>query len=423
MDRDGDIPSGYQRERHLMTTPLRIVLPGLGAVSTTLMAGVMLSRKGLSRPIGAVTEYGDVDGTPIRDLVTSLDDIRFAAWDPFGEDALTVARNSNVLSDADLAPIADELAAVTPMTAAFDERWVQALEGVTHVKTGTWMEQAEELIEDIDAFRAAGERVVMVWCGSTEAYRPPSAAHFSLADFERALKEHDPTIAPSQVYAYAALRAGIPYANGAPNISVDIPALLELAERQSVPICGKDFKTGQTLIKTVLAPALRARKLGIRGWFSTNILGNRDGLVLDHPDNFRSKEVTKLGVLEELLEPESQPDLYGNIDHAVRINYYPPRGDEKEGWDNIDLFGWLDYPMQIKVNFLCRDSILAAPIVLDLARLLDLAARHGEAGPQDWLGFYFKSPMERSDGHIEHDLFRQETILLEKIRSFMVSTA
>ena len=403
-------------ERASMGTPLRILTPGLGAVSTTLMAGVMLSRQGLSKPIGALTEYGDFDGTPIRDLVTPLDDIRFAAWDPFGEDALAVARNSNVLSDADLEPISEELAAIEPMTAVFDSSWVSALEGASHVKTdGTWMDKAEVLIAEMEAFKAAGECVVMVWCASTEAYRPAKAIHLSLADFERAMKENDPGVAPSQVYAYAALRAGVPYANGAPNVSVEVPALMELAERQGVPICGKDFKTGQTLMKTVIAPGLRSRKLGIRGWFSTNILGNRDGLVLDDPENFRSKEVTKLGVLEDLLQPETQPDLYGNIDHAVRINYYPPRGDDKEGWDNIDLFGWLNYPMQLKVNFLCRDSILAAPIVLDLARLLDLAGRTGQAGAQDWLGYYFKSPMEDKDGHVEHDLFRQETTLLNKI--------
>lgn len=398
-----------------MGTPLRILTPGLGAVSTTLMAGVMLSRKGLSKPVGALTEYGDIDGTPIRDLVTGLDDIHFAAWDPFGQDALSVARESSVLSDKDLKPIADELAAIAPMTAVFDATWVKALEGASHVKSGTWMDQAEELIAEMEAFKAAGERVVMVWCASTEAYRAPKAIHFNVADFERAMKENDPAVAPSQVYAYAAIRAGVPYANGAPNISVEVPALLELAERQNVPICGKDFKTGQTLIKTVIAPAMKSRKLGIRGWFSTNILGNRDGLVLDHPDNFKSKEVTKLGVLEDLLQPETQPDLYGNIDHAVRINYYPPRGDDKEGWDNIDLFGWLDYPMQLKVNFLCRDSILAAPIVLDLARLLDVASRAGEGGTQDWLGYYFKSPMEDETGHVEHDLFAQERILLEKV--------
>ena len=399
-----------------MGTPLRILTPGLGAVSTTLMAGVMLCRKGLSKPIGALTEYGDVDGAPIRDLVVSLDDILFAAWDPFGQDALTVAREANVLSDADLEPIAEELAAIKPMTAVFDSSWVSALEGASHVKSeGTWMDKAEELIAEIETFKAAGERVVMVWCASTEAYHPAKAIHFSLADFERALKEDDPGIAPSQVYAYAALRARVPYANGAPNVSVEVPALMELAEVQGVPICGKDFKTGQTLMKTVIAPALRSRKLGIRGWFSTNILGNRDGLVLDDPENFRSKEVTKLGVLEDLLQPETQPDLYGNMDHVVRINYYPPRGDDKEGWDNIDLFGWLNYPMQLKVNFLCRDSILAAPLVLDLARLLDLASRTGQGGSQDWFGYYFKSPMEDPSGHVEHDLLAQEAILLNKI--------
>ena len=279
------------------------------------------------------------------------------------------------------------------------------------------MELADQLIADIEAFRAAGERLVMISCMSTEAYLEPTDVHADLASFERGLKNNDPAISPSQVYAYAAIRAGVPYANGAPSLSVDIPALVEMAEMHGVPIAGKDFKTGQTLMKTILAPGLKSRRLGVRGWFSTNILGNRDGQVLDHPDNFRSKEVSKLGVLDSLLQPEQNPDLYGDITHEVRINYYPPRGDEKEGWDNIDIFGWLNYPMQIKVDFLCRDSILAAPIVLDLARLMDLANRNGRGGVQDFLGYYFKSPQPTVKGErVEHNLFTQEEILFDAIR-------
>ncbi len=401
---------------------LRILTPGLGAVSTTLMAGVMLARRGLANPIGSVTEYGTIDGRPLKDELVSLDDITFGAWDPYKGSALDVAKRSSVLSAEHLAEISDELAAIEARPAVFDQSWVEALEDVDNlVAPGSWMDQAEALMADINAFRANGERLVMVWCASTEAYRPAGPAHMNLNDFERALKEGDPSIAPSQVYAYAALRSGVPYANGAPNVSVEIPALVELAEREGVPIAGKDFKTGQTLIKTMIAPGLRSRMLGIRGWFSTNILGNLDGLVLDHPDNFRSKEVTKLGVLDELLRPDELPDLYGNLDHAVRINYYPPRGDDKEGWDNIDLFGWLNYPMQLKIDFLCRDSILAAPVVLDLAKLLDLASTSGRGGVQEWLGFYFKSPMEDQDGHIEHALFEQEAQLYSAIRSMLGS--
>ena len=396
---------------------LRILTPGLGAVSTTLIAGVLLARKGLAKPIGALTEYADLDGTPLLDLVASLDDLEFGAWDVYDESAYDVAARSGVLSPAHLAAVEDELRAIRPRRGVFDPVWVKALSDADHVLEGdNLMELADKLGEDIEEFRASGERLVMVWCGSTEAYMNPTAVHNDLASFERGLKENDPAIAPSQVYAYAAIRAGVPFANGAPNLSVDIPALVEFAEMNGVPIAGKDFKTGQTLMKTILAPGLRSRRLGIRGWFSTNILGNRDGQVLDHPDNFRTKEVSKLGVLDSLLEPEKNSDLYGDITHEVRINYYPPRGDDKEGWDNIDIFGWLDYPMQIKVDFLCRDSILAAPIVLDLARFLDLANRKGSGGVQDWLGYYFKSPQPTVAGErVEHDLFRQEQTLMETV--------
>ena len=397
---------------------LRILTPGLGAVSTTLMAGVMLARKGLAKPIGSLTEYGDIDGVPLADMVASLDDIEFGAWDVFDESAYDVAARSGVLSPAHLAEVEDELRAIRPLPGVFDPVWVQALAHADHIKQGdNLMELADQLIADIESFRSAGERLVMISCMSTEAYLEPTDVHADLASFERGLKNNDPAISPSQVYAYAAIRAGVPYANGAPSLSVDVPALVEMAEMHGVPIAGKDFKTGQTLIKTILAPGLKSRRLGIRGWFSTNILGNRDGQVLDHPDNFRSKEVSKLGVLDSLLQPEHNPDLYGDITHEVRINYYPPRGDEKEGWDNIDIFGWLNYPMQIKVDFLCRDSILAAPIVLDLARLMDLANRNGRGGVQDFLGYYFKSPQPTYAGErVEHNLFTQEEILLDAIR-------
>ncbi|MCP3975496.1 MAG: inositol-3-phosphate synthase [bacterium] len=397
---------------------LRILTPGLGAVSTTLIAGIILSRKGLAKPIGSLTEYGDIDGVPVTDLVTSLDDIEFGAWDVYDESAYDVAARSGVLSPLHLAAIESELRAIKPLPGVFDPVWVKALADADHIKQGdNLMEMADQLVDDIESFRANGERLVMVWCGSTEAYLEPTEVHADLASFERGLKSNDPAIAPSQVYAYAAIRAGVPYANGAPNLSVDIPALVEMAELHGVPIIGKDFKTGQTLMKTILAPGLKSRRLGIRGWFSTNILGNRDGLVLDHPDNFKTKEVSKLGVLDSLLEPEKNADLYGDITHEVRINYYPPRGDDKEGWDNIDIFGWLDYPMQIKVDFLCRDSILAAPIVLDLARLLDLANRKGRGGIQEFLNYYFKSPQPMTEGaRVEHNLFTQEENLFDAIR-------
>ncbi len=396
---------------------LRILTPGLGAVSSTLMAGVMLARRGLGRPIGALTEYGELDGQPINDLVVALDDISFGAWDPFNETAYDVAKRSGVLTPEHLAAVADDLREISPKSAVFDETWVQALAGAPNTKTGdSYMDLVEQITDDIESYRRDGERLVMVWCGSTEAYHHPTPVHQSLTEFELGLKNSDSAIAPSQIYAYAAIRAGVPFANGAPNVTVDVPALEQMAEQYGVPIAGKDFKTGQTLLKTVIAPGLKSRRLGIRGWFSTNILGNRDGLVLDHPDNFRSKEITKLGVLDALLEPAKNPDLYGDLSHEVRINYYPPAGDNKEGWDNIDLVGWLDYPMQIKVNFLCRDSILAAPIVLDLARFLDMAKTAGNKGVQNWLGYYFKSPHPVEGEPTEHDLFVQERILLDEIR-------
>jgi myo-inositol-1-phosphate synthase len=329
---------------------------------------------------------------------------------------------AGVLDPRHIEGIGDELRQVKPMPAVFSHEWVKNLDDVDQVKEGTsYMHLAENLMEDIDRFRAEKEvdRLSMVWCGSTEAYRDLSRCHEDLDSFEAGLKASDPTISPSQIYAYAALQMGVPFANGAPNLTVDVPALLQLSREKGVPIAGKDFKTGQTLMKTMIAPGLKARMLGINGWFSTNILGNRDGEVLDDPESFRSKEVSKLGVLDQILEPEVYPDLYGDIYHKVRINYYPPRGDDKEGWDNIDIFGWLGYKMQIKVDFLCKDSILAAPIVLDLALFMDLAARAGKSGIQEWLSFYFKSPQHAEGLYGENDLFIQLTKLKNNLRNMM----
>jgi len=411
---------------------LGILLPGLGAVSTTLIAGVELARRGLARPIGSVTQMGTIRlgkrserRTPkISDFVplSSLDDIVFGAWDPIADDAYTSALKAGVLNKYEhVEPIADFLKSIQPMPAAFDQRYVKKLHG-TNVKPGTSKrEWAEALREDIRRFREEKgcDRLVMVWCGSTEVYIKPGPVHQSLEAFEKALDENDDAIAPSMLYAYAALKEGVPYANGAPNLSVDFPAMLELAAENQVPVAGKDFKTGQTLMKTVLAPAFKARLLGVDGWYSTNILGNRDGEVLDDPESFKTKEESKLGVLEYILQPAVYPELYGNIYHKVRINYYPPRGDAKEGWDNIDIRGWLDYPMQIKVDFLCRDSILAAPIVLDLALFLDLASRAGMHGIQEWLSFYLKSPMHAEEVYPEHDLFIQQMKLKNTLRWMM----
>jgi len=405
---------------HATDRPLGILLPGLGAVGSTLIAGVLAARNGLGAPIGSLTQMGRVDSgvgapRPIREVVdlAALDDIVFGGWDPITPNALEAARTSGVLGADHLDALSGELEGLVPMDAVFDQRWVSRLDGVRVKSTAGHWASAEALIEDIARFRAEHgcERVVMVWCGSTEAYSEPCEIHRSVAAFEQALRDDDPRIAPSQTYAYAALQSDVPVANGSPNLMLDLPCMIELAEARGVPIAGRDFKTGQTLMKTILAPGLRARMLGIRGWYSTNILGNRDGYVLDDPANFRTKEVSKLGVLESILEPEEHPDLYGELDHVVRINYYPPRGDDKEGWDNIDIFGWLGYPMQIKVDFLCRDSILAAPIALDLALFLDLAHRHGAAGVQDWLGFYLKAPQTSDGAEPDHDLFHQLTAL------------
>lgn len=407
---------------------LLVLTPGLGAVSTTFMAGVEAVRQGHAQPFGSLAEMQTIRlgkrsegrSPAIRDVVplAPLTDIVFAAWDPIPDNAYEAARRADVLSRDDVEPIRDFLRSIEPMPAAFDHAYVKNLDG-PNVKSGAnKFELAEALRDDIRSAMSASKaaRAVMVWCASTEVYIEQADCHRSLEAFEAGMKENDPAIAPSQLYAYAAISEGIPYANGAPNLSADTPALEELAKLRGVPIAGKDFKTGQTLIKTAIAPAFKARMLGIHGWFSTNILGNRDGEVLDDPESFKTKEVSKTGVLDTILEPESYPDLYGDLYHKVRINYYPPRGDSKEGWDNIDIFGWLGYPMQVKIDFLCRDSILAAPIVLDLSLFLDLAGRAGRSGIQDWLSFYFKSPHTSLDQPAEHDLYIQHMRLKNALR-------
>jgi myo-inositol-1-phosphate synthase len=410
---------------------LGVLLPGLGAVATTFIAGVESIRRGLAEPVGSVSQMQTIrlgkrteERAPrIRDFVplASLDQLVFGAWDPIPDDALESARVARVLEDRDIEPVADFLSTIRPMPAVFDAAYVKRLHG-PNVKTGaTKRELGEQLREDIRRFKAENgcQRLVMIWCGSTEVFLEKGAAHQSLDAFERAMEENDPAIAPSMIYAWAALKEGVPYANGAPNLSVDFPALHQLAAANGVPIAGKDFKTGQTLIKTIIAPGLKARMIGVRGWFSTNILGNRDGEVLDDPESFKTKEESKLGVLEHILQPSMYPELYGDIYHKVRINYYPPRGDNKEGWDNLDIFGWLGYPMQIKIDFLCRDSILAAPIVLDLALFLDLAGRAGMSGIQEWLSFFFKSPLHAPELYPEHDLFIQHIKLKNTLRHMM----
>ena len=407
---------------------LGVLLVGLGAVSTTLVAGVELTRKGLGQPIGSLTQLGTIrlgkrtdDRTPlIRDFVplAGLDDLVFGAWDIFPDTCFQSARKAGVLDPDQLALVRTELEALAPWPAAFDPAYVKRLNG-PHVKqASTKMGLAEQIMADIEAFKTASgaSRLVMVWCGSTESFLSPQPVHADLAAFEAGLRNNDPAIAPSMLYAYAALQMGVPFANGAPNLTVDIPAMLELAQMRRAPICGKDFKTGQTLMKTILAPGLKARMLGLRGWFSTNILGNRDGEVLDEPSSFRTKEESKLSVLDVILRQDLHPELYRDYVHKVSIHYYPPRGDNKEGWDNIDVFGWLGYPMQIKINFLCRDSILAAPLVLDLALFLDLARRAGMHGVQEWLSFYFKSPQTAPGLYPEHDLFIQLMKLKNTLR-------
>jgi myo-inositol-1-phosphate synthase len=407
---------------------LGVLLPGMGAVATTFMAGVEAVRCKRALPIGSLTQLGHIrlgkrteNRNPmINELIplAGLDQLVFGGWDPIPDNAYESASKAKVLAREDLEPVKDFLTGITPMPAVFDKNYVRKLDGPNVKKGKSKRELAEALREDIRAFKKTHQcdRLVMVWCGSTEIFISPGNAHQSLSAFERAMDCGDEAIAPSMLYAYAALKESVPFANGAPNLTVDMPAMWELAKAQSVPIAGKDFKTGQTLMKTIVAPGLKARMLGLHGWFSTNILGNRDGAVLDDPDSFKTKEESKLGVLEHILQPHLYPELYNNVYHKVRINYYPPHGDNKEGWDNIDIFGWLGYPMQIKIDFLCRDSILAAPIVLDLALFLDLAQRVGMSGIQEWLSFYLKSPMVAPGLYPEHDLFIQQMKLKNTLR-------
>jgi myo-inositol-1-phosphate synthase len=412
------------------TGRLGVLLPGLGAVATTFIAGVEAVRQGVGLPIGSLTQMGTIrlgkrtesrmplvkEFVPLADL----NDLVFGAWDPIPDDALKSAQTCGVLKDSDLRQVADFLAEIKPMSAVFSRDYVKKLDG-PNVKKGSKKELAEQLRQDIRNFKDEQkcDRLVVVWCASTEVFMRPGSVHQSIQAFEKGLENDDPGIAPSMIYAYAAIREGVPFANGAPNLTADIPALYALARDMQVPIGGKDFKTGQTLMKTILAPGFKARMLGLNGWFSTNILGNRDGEVLDDPESFKTKEESKLGVLEYILQPELYPQLYGDLYHKVRINYYPPRGDNKEGWDNIDVVGWLGYPMQIKIDFLCRDSILAAPIVLDLALFFDLAQRAGMSGVQEWLSFYFKSPMTAPELYPEHDIFIQLTKLKNTLRWLM----
>lgn len=424
-------------ERHANPTikqaegKLGVILVGLGAVSTTFIAGLDAIVKGRTKPFGSLTQMGTIrlgkrteHRTPlVKDFIplANVEDIEIGAWDIFPDDGYIAAKKAGVLNYVDLEAARPVLEKVKPWRGAFEQKWVKNLEG-THIKTAkTKRELANEIMDDIRRFEKERgvSRIVMVWCASTETFTETSDVHRSLKDFEKGLDDSNPNIAPSMLYAYAALKLGIPFANGAPNLTVDTPALQELAREHHVPICGKDFKTGQTLMKTILAPGFRARLLGLSGWYSTNILGNRDGEVLDDPGSFKTKEESKLSVLDTILQPELNPDLYGNVFHKVRINYYPPRGDAKEGWDNIDIFGWMGYPMQIKVDFLCRDSILAAPLVLDLALFSDLAKRAGMHGIQEWLSFYFKSPMVPQGLYPEHNLFIQEMKLKNTLRFIM----
>jgi len=407
---------------------LGVLIPGLGAVSTTFIAGIEAVKKNIAKPIGSLTQMGtirlgkrtDKRVPAIKDFVplANIQDLVFGGWDIYNDNCFQSASNAGVLEKSLLESVRPEIEKIVPWKAVFSQDYVKRLNG-PNVKTGkNKMELAEQVMDDIEKFRAKNNlsRMVMVWCGSTEVFLKPEAAHANLDAFEKAMRENDPAIAPSMVYAYAAISKGIPFANGAPNLTVDIPALTQFAQEKGVPICGKDFKTGQTLMKTILAPGLKSRMLGLSGWFSTNILGNRDGEVLDDPDSFKTKEESKLSVLDQILQPELYPDLYKDFTHKVRIHYYPPRGDNKEGWDNIDIYGWLGYPMQIKINFLCRDSILAAPIVLDLVMFLDLAQRCGMRGIQEWLSFYFKSPMTAAGLYPEHDLFIQLMKLKNTLR-------
>ena len=414
------------------TGKLGVLCVGLGAVASTFIAGVELARRGLAQPTGSLSQLATIrlgkrtEGRSplIRDFVplSRLEDLVFGAWDPVPDSLYQSCLHCAVFDKHDhIEPIGDFLKSVTPMPAVFDQQYVKRLEG-RNVKTGTSKRDlAEQLRTDIRNFKAQHgvDRCVMVWCASTEVFITPTAVHESIEAFEAGMEANDPSIAPSQLYAWAAIKEGVPFANGAPNLTCDFPAMVELAKREGVAIGGKDFKTGQTMLKTVLAPMFKARMLGVAGWYSTNILGNRDGEVLDDPESFKTKEESKLGVLEHILQPQHHPELYGNMYHKVRINYYPPRGDNKEGWDNIDIFGWCGYPMQIKVDFLCRDSILAAPLVLDLALFFDLAQRAGLSGIQEWLSFYFKSPQTAPGLYPEHDLFIQQTKFKNTLRWLM----
>jgi myo-inositol-1-phosphate synthase len=410
---------------------LGILLVGLGAVSTTTIAGVLAIRKGLANPISSLTQMGTIRlgkrtegrSPKIKDAVplVDLDNIVFGGWDIFDENSYQAARTAGVLEASLLDQIKPELEAIRPWPAVFDQRYVKRLDGPNVKKGTTKKDLAEQLRADIRGFKKDNglDRMVMVWCGSTEVFMKESPAHQSIEAFEKALEANDSTIPSSMVYTYAALMEDVPYANGAPNLSVDVPAMMALAQQKKLPIVGKDFKTGQTWMKTVIAPGIKARLLGVEGWYSTNILGNRDGEVLDDPESFKTKEESKKSVLDYILQPHLYPGLYEDLHHVVRINYYPPRGDNKEGWDNIDLVGWLGYKMQLKINFLCRDSILAAPIVLDLALFLDLARRAGMSGIQEWLSFYFKSPMHAPGLYPEHDLFIQLMKLKNTLRYMM----
>ena len=407
---------------------LGVLIPGMGAVTTTFIAGVEAIKQGIAKPIGSVTQLSTIrlgkrtdNNTPqIKDFVplAPIENLEFGGWDIFEENCYEAAVHAGVLDRHLVEQLKEPLQKIKPMPAVFDSEYVKRINGPNQKPKASKMEQAEMLMDDIRNFKESRgcDRLAMIWCGSTEVFHRPQAVHATIKDFECGLQKNDPEISPSQIYAYAALKMGVPYANGAPHLTVDAPCLMELARERNVPICGKDFKTGQTFMKTLIAPGLKSRMLGVSGWFSTNILGNRDGEVLDDPGSFKSKEESKLSALEQILQPELYPDLYKDVYHKVRINYYPPRGDAKEGWDNIDIFGWLGYPMQIKIDFLCRDSILAAPLVLDLVLFMDLAQRCGMRGIQEWLSFYFKAPMTAPGLYPEHDIFIQLMKLKNTLR-------
>ncbi len=407
---------------------LGILIPGMGAVTTTFIAGVEAIKLGMAKPIGSLTQLNtirlgkrtDNNSPKIKDFVplASLEDLEFGGWDIFDQNCYEAALHAGVLDKHLVESLRSPLEKIKPMSAVFDNDYVKRINGPNLKPKGSKMDHAEALMDDIRSFKArtGSSRLAMIWCGSTEVFHRPQAVHHDIASFEAGLTKSDPEISPSQIYAYAALKMGVPYANGAPHLTVDAPALMEMARERCIPIAGKDFKTGQTFMKTLVAPGLKSRMLGVSGWFSTNILGNRDGEVLDDPGSFKSKEESKLSALEQILQPELYPELYGDIHHKVRIEYYKPRGDAKEGWDNIDIFGWLGYPMQIKINFLCRDSILAAPLVLDIMLFLDLAQRTGMKGVQEWLSFFFKAPMTAPGLYPEHDIFIQLMKLKNTLR-------